>query len=255
MNLRKLIRETLMNEIKEHTDDEIVNFDDIDLQHEFDKLNKLLFGGQLKYVPMKWNKRKSAHGVVRAYRNSPFDDWRVVHLAMSQFLNITYKNFKDVLAHEMIHVKLIQQNMNVGHGWQFQKEMNRINSMGLGFDVTITANFKEADINPKFTTNSPTVIALVMNTNRYKNMINVMSPNMFDRVHSNVERMFQNITNRGKYRFVNLTYIKSNDPELMRFPSKKKAVSSISYAQASDEFIDRLITSGEIIRTIEIKPQ
>lgn len=245
----------VINEIKEHTDDEIVSFNEIDLQHEFDKLNKLLFNGELKRVPMIWNKRKSAHGVVRAHRNSAWDDWRIVHLAMSQFLNVTYKNFKDTLAHEMIHVKLLQQNINDGHGWRFRKEMHRINNMGLGFNVSITASFKEAEINPEIASNAPTVIALVIDTNNKKNMINVMSSTMYERTRDIVEKMFQNITDRGKYRFVKMTYIKSNDPELMKFPMKKKAVATISYREASEQLIDRLKTSGEVIRAIEIRPQ
>lgn len=253
INIRKLIRETLMSEGRQYADGDIINHNEIDLYDEYDKLNKLLFNGQLQAVTMIWNKRKSAHGVVRAKKEVFWGKWEIKSLGMSQFLNITYKNFKDVLAHEMIHVYLLQQNINDGHGWRFQREMNRINGMGLGFNVTITANFDEAEINSKFIEKAPTLIAVVMDMDSKHNLINTMTPAMYERTHVDIERMFQGTIDRGKYRFVNITYIKSNDPELMRFPTKKKAVASITYRPSTQEYVDKLKSTGEIINTIQLK--
>lgn len=244
----------VINELKEHADDEIVDFNEIDLQHEYDKLNKLLFNGELKPVKMIWNSRKSAHGLVSAQRNRATGQIEIKHLAMSQFLNVTYKNFKDVLAHEMIHVKLLQNNINDGHGWRFKTEMAKINNMGLGFNITITAHFEEAEINKKFTTKMPMMIVTIIDNNKHSNMINVMKPELFEKVRLNLERMFQGLVFRRKYRFVKLTYIKSNDPELQKFPSKKQATASISYSAATEDFINKLKSEGEIIGSIEIKP-
>ena len=134
-----------MSEVYDHTDEEMVTFANIDLRHEFDKLNNMLFNGDLTSIPLAWSNTKAKYGHVKyQYSRANRLPLRIHGLFITKFFKITYKKFKDILAHEMIHVKNIQDSMRTNtprykgdaHGVEFFRELNRINAMGLGFNVT-----------------------------------------------------------------------------------------------------------------------
>lgn len=71
MGVISIIKEEIsrfLNE-KEYVDEDIINPRDINLQEEYDKLNKLLFGDSLGRVPLKWDNSKVHLGVVSSLRN------------------------------------------------------------------------------------------------------------------------------------------------------------------------------------------
>lgn len=132
----------IYNELFEARDyklNDIVDSNDIDLQAIYDKYNKLAFGNKLKRVPLEFRSLKRYNGYVRAEEEN--GKFKIVRLAMSNFNNMTYGAFINVFVHEMIHVYLYQKNIQHNHDEPFLKEMNRINGMGLGLNITINDEY------------------------------------------------------------------------------------------------------------------
>jgi hypothetical protein len=142
-SLKLVIQEELqkfINEAPDHADNEMVDRSNIDLQYEYDKLNRELFDGSLPRVPLKWDNSKRKLGVVNSRYNRYTGEKKVNFLGMSAFYKITYRKFKDTLAHEMIHVKQVIFGDGGDHGHSFHTEMRRINGMGLGYNIDVRSS-------------------------------------------------------------------------------------------------------------------
>ena len=130
----------------------------VDLLKEYGKLNRQLFDGNLGIYPMKWNRRKGAGalvhwqsvgGTVQRRRGREQGDRRsqregatikIMSVQVSTYYQSTIIGFYARLAHEMIHVFLLEQNIDDGHGRLFKAEMRRINAMNPGFKIQISEN-------------------------------------------------------------------------------------------------------------------
>ena len=244
-----------INEGREHTDDEIVDFNEIDLQQEYNKLNNLLFDGNLQPVTMLWNKRKGAHGVVKGTRNRATGKITLKSLSMSQFLKVPYKFFKDVLAHEMIHVFWMQQDVNAKHGPLFVREMNRINSMGLGFNVSVRSDSSETS---KFEMSSDVVkqgmelVFLLMETDKEKNMFSVMKYDAYKEQGYRIANIYNFLVNKKpKYRFATGEFFLSTNPKLQA--SKiQRSFGSISYIVIDDTIANDLKKDARFLSKFEV---
>lgn len=231
----------LIVENKEYSDDEIIDFNEIDIYHEYDKLNKLLFNGKLLKVSILLNNKKNTHGSVKATRNRLTDVITVHSLSMSKFLNVPYKFFKTILAHEMIHVYLLQQNINAGHDWRFIKEMDRINNMGLGFNITVTTDSSMLDNFEVSNKKNITFIYCIITVNGNKNYIAVMKENTYFDQGSQISKIFNQTVRSGKYKEVVLNFYKSDEPYLQKFKIQRSFMRSIGYEDITDERIDSLM--------------
>lgn len=256
-NLRKIIREMIMAEAYEHTDDEIVTFENIDLAYEFNKINKLLFDGKLEMVPLNWSTSKGRHGHVSFRR---WHDGTVQHingLFMSKFFKIPYKMFKDTLAHEMIHVKNLQDDMKAkrrvtkGHGYDFIREMNRINSMGLGFKITIRGEEK-FDVADDIKGRNVYFVILKLDGEKSGDFIAVMIPKAFTERKTTIERIFNNLIKTRKYRSVTLEYYQSDSPKLLKYPVQRTFARSISYTPIKPGELEPIKELGTFIEKVEL---
>lgn len=248
--LRKTIREMVksLSEAKQHTDDEIVDFDEIDLQDEYDKLNGLIFGGKLQPVEMIWNTRRSAHGIVKAQRNRRTGEITIQSLGMSKFLDVPYKVFKDTLAHEMIHVFLLQQGINDGHGYKFKSEMSRINSLGLGFNVSVTMDGSRFELSKHMQAKAKEMVFFLLDSDKTSNMLILTTPNIYRTDGHQVERLYGRLVVSGKYRWVKGEVYKSTDPKLMRY-SQNKSFRTVTYITIDQSTADELKSDAEMIHS------
>ena len=135
---KPLFKEGIYN----HDKDMIVDQHNINLQHEYDNLNHILFNNELKKILLKWSSLKNvgAKVVSIGIKNKP-ETWEIQRMEVSTFMEVTYENFINILAHEMVHVYLIQNHkaeFGGGHGLFFQQEKDKINKMGHGIHVTNT---------------------------------------------------------------------------------------------------------------------
>jgi hypothetical protein len=253
--IKTLLRESTINEAREHTDDEIVDFNEIDLQQEYNKLNQLLFKGNLQPVTMLWNKRKGAHGVVKGTRSRATGKITLKSLSMSQFLRVPYRFFKDVLAHEMIHVFWMQQDVNAKHGPLFVQQMNRINSMGLGFNVSVRSDSSETS---KFEMSSDVVkegmelVFLLMKTDRDDNMFSVMKYDAYKSQGYRIIDIYNYLVNKKpKYRFADGEFFLSTNPRLQA--SKiQRSFGSISYSRIDNAVANELKQNAKFLCKFEI---
>lgn len=136
--MRDLIARTGL--ILESRDEEYIEPDKFNLSGEYSKLNKMLFGGKLGFYPIKWNNRKASGGLVNSLRKGR-DVW-VKDVQISKFYRHNLSTLRNTLAHEMIHVFLIEKGYDAAldshkHGRMFKHEMKRINGLGKGFNIVI----------------------------------------------------------------------------------------------------------------------
>jgi hypothetical protein len=244
-----------INEAKEHTDDEIVDFNEIDLQQEYNKLNQLLFNGNLQPVTMLWNKRKGAHGVVKGTRNRSTGKITLKSLSMSQFLKVPYRFFKDVLAHEMVHVFWMQQDVNAKHGPLFVREMNRINSMGLGFNVSVRSDSSETskfEMSQDVIKQGMELVFLLMKTDKDDNMFSVMKYDAYKSQGYRIIDIYDYLVNKKpKYKFAEGEFFLSTNPRLQG--SKiQRSFGSISYSRIDDAVANEIKKDAKFLCKFEI---
>lgn len=244
----------IINEIKEHTNDEIVDFNEIDLQHEFNKLNTLLFDGELRPIQMSWNKRRSAHGVAKASINRRTNEITVKSLEISRFLAITYKHFKDVLAHEMIHIYWLQKNVNAGHDYRFHNQMNRINNMGLGFNVTIIADSSQFELSPETQAKKKELVVFVNQVdNEEKKRISVFGYNLYKADADTIGNIYKNITKTGRHKEIHGEFYLSDSPELQRHPIQRSFGSSLSYENVELARAEQYRNGAKLLSSFVVK--
>lgn len=242
-------------EAKEHTDDEIVDFDEINLQHEYDKLNALLFQGSLQPVQMIWNTRRSAHGTVKATRNRMTGQITIRSLGISKFLDVPYKVFKDTLAHEMIHVYLLQQGIDDGHGWRFIREMNRINSMGHGFNVSVRLDSSQFELSRHAQAKAKDMVFILMETNLKKNMLAVTSPVVFQREGKEIEALYSKLIRSGRYgiNWAKGEFYSSNNPKLLKYSAQRTFRTKFGYVIINQELADELKSGARLIGSFKVE--
>lgn len=235
---------SLLFEDKIHLDNEIVDFNQINLQKEFDKLNTILFNDFLEPVTLGFDKSKNAHGVVKATRNKLTGKIDIKSLTISKFYNIPYKVFKDTLAHEMIHVYLLQQGINAGHGYQFIKEMNRINSMGLGFNVTVT-NSTAFEVSPENVKSNYKLVFSITRPRPDKMQLSVMTYDTYKKEAKKIGNLYSNLIKAGKFMDVAGEFYLSTSPALQSHTIQRKFERSLSFAMIDKNQYEQLIAGAK----------
>lgn len=250
----------IIAEAYEHTDDEIVTFDKIDMGYEFDKLNQTLFGGSLQRVPLSWSNRKGNHGHVSYRTTSDKTVLTINGLFLSKFFKIPYKMFKDTLAHEMIHVKNLQDDIrtnkrhykNQAHGYDFNSEMNRINSLGLGFNISVRGE-ESFDVSDDIKGRNVYVALIKLNgATKSGDFIAVMVPKAFSERKTTIERIFNNLIIAGKYKSVDIEYYSTNNAFFLKYPVQRSFNRSIGYAIITPDEIEKVKSLATFIEKVNL---
>lgn len=125
----------------------------------YDKMNRLVFDGKLPQVPFVIRQMKNNVGLVsfKYLGRTPF----VTEFAISKNYDFTPEQLQRIVLHEMIHVWEVQNNvgLDVAHGRHFEREMERIKSMG--YDVSPTEKSTDLEIQKEFTGKTYTVVRVV----------------------------------------------------------------------------------------------
>jgi hypothetical protein len=239
MDLKSLISEEVQSFLNELNDNDAVDKSNINLQTEYDKLNQQLFGGELPRIPLKWGNLKKALGRVSTLRNRATGEQTIKHLEITNFYSQSYRKFRDTLAHEMIHVKLVtndEEDRNNAHGIPFHKEASRINSMGLGYNITQT-NSEYVDVNPN--KKSVDLIAIVLQLDG-KYYLAVTTPKVYnyeqDAYFTGIDRMVK----RGRFNEVYITIIESNNPQLQSYVIQR-TLNTIKAGELPDKLLEQLL--------------
>ena len=232
-----------------------VDFSEIDPQKEYDEINKLLFNNELPKIKIVWSNRKSSGGHVRSVRNRQTGKKTLVELAISKFFEVTEEHFRNVLAHEMIHVHNIHNGLQDmsdmltgGHGDSFVKEMDRINNLKKGFNITVKGDFTSLNVSKK-SMKHPLVVALLDIDG--KRAMAVMKERTYATEGNDIINIYKWNIDRGKMKRVEITFVKSMDPNLMKYKIQRSFKRNISYNKVTPEQWKTII-SGEVIKHEEL---
>jgi len=246
--------DSLLKEIEYGVED-FINVKDINLQNEYDKLNQQLFNNELPKVSLIWDNRKTVLGHVRSLYHRTTGEQIIKHLAMSAFFKTTYNQFKNTLAHEMIHVEIIsshKRDFGSSHGFHFMYEANRINNMGLGFHIT-EKNTEDIGMSDHALARASvkTLIAMILEIDG-KYYLNVSTPALFQTEGDIVFNLFEKLVNKRKYGSVEITVVESRNPELNGERISRSFKRGITYRILSDKLLEQLLNE-KIIKSVKIK--
>lgn len=121
-----------------------IDYENIDLKKEFDEINTRMFDGKVKPVTLRWMNSKNTIGLT-----SYTDDRKDIRdVAISNYFKMTLQDFRNVLAHEMIHVYLEQQGIyeKDPHGPRFTRMRTDLNKRFPEYNIVKTEN--AADFEP-----------------------------------------------------------------------------------------------------------
>ena len=239
-----------IDEIEEYGDEDFINANDVNFQNEYNKLNQQLFNNELPKVPLKWSNRRASLGHVNSLRNRYTGQIRINYLALSAFYKTSYRQFKNTLAHEMIHVKQLNRGERGNHGYSFSREADRINAMGLGYAIT-EANTEKIEMSDKTKANAKTLMGMIFNIDG-KYYLCVTTPSVYQTEADFVFNLFQKLVDKRKYREVEITVVESRNPQLMAYRLSRTFKRGFSYSPLSDELLGQLL-DDKIIKNIKIK--
>jgi hypothetical protein len=227
--------------------DDFVTKTNINLQREYDNLNKSLFNNELEKYPLKWSNRKGVGGttVSTGVKNKP-STWVLKHIEISLYYETTYGDFLNVLAHEMIHVKLTQEKTSDpsgGHGIFFKSEMNRINQMNKG--IKITNKMDLTNKAPVKTGGKIKHVAVAMI--KFSNEKGIVVYNF-----KNISRILETFRAYPAAWYIDKTiyFVKSDDIRLSKYPVKRSQSGNFGYYTIDDATWNEIKSQGRSIETL-----
>jgi len=133
------INEWKLYESINYQPNDIVDLKKYDFTELFNLVNKECFNNSLTIIPFKLSSSKAYTASFGYKINSKTKESYDRHFTFSTLFKITFQKLKNIMAHEMIHYYLNAtfDRDKSHHGYSFQRQMYRINSLGLGYKVTL----------------------------------------------------------------------------------------------------------------------
>jgi hypothetical protein len=247
------IHEFLLEKNNENEKTEYIDFQKTKLEDDFKFLNKLMFDNKLKLVELKWFKNKNKVGLM-----SHKDNEQVI--SISTFYKMTRKQYLSVLAHEMIHAFMVQQNIkdNGDHGRQFTKILNELNRKHPDYDIKPTENAEFFTVNT--TQKKPSGMILfhvgkddymgILVSDAIINDKSILNK-FIDDLKAYIKRTPLNIFK--DYKFVNMEFYKCDNPDLLSFKMKRKlSLSDLQFFDITDAMLMK-VRDGELFNTVKLK--
>jgi predicted SprT family Zn-dependent metalloprotease len=222
---------------------------DIDLQKEYDDINKRCFNNELENVPLVWIKSKKVGGRTHATYYPVLKTYKVDRIEISYFYELDYDKLKNILAHEMIHTYMFQKNIKEyggSHGIRFKEWMEKLNKMEFNINISDDAEFFK--ISNENELGKPLVVVLIKdekNSNINYSIALFQENFITDETNDWLLRMFKrnNIYSYMKYY---ITIIKSKDSRLRKFKVKRTASTFETYA-INEQFYNELMEQGDVL--------
>jgi len=219
------------------------------IQNQYDDLNNLLFDGKLEKIPIKLeiNKNSAARIISTKEGNQPE---KLNYLGISKYFKMKKSIFRDILAHEMIHVYMIQNHIkDYGgyHGIIFKKMMDEINKKG--FNVTIVHTSHHSEINDLRVSKTKVGVAIMHNKDLDEYSITVIKKDVFLNTLENNEVKLRYYIKNKKQNY-DIYYLLSDYYKLKIYPCIRKSDSNF-YILEKDLF-NEIIDNSEIIKKISV---
>lgn len=205
-----ILKYILYQYLNESSLDKIFN-----IRSEYMKYNKMLFNNELpNNIQFGWFSSSRTSGKVEA--KSKRNSVEVESLKLSDFYEQSYDDLINLLLHEMIHVKLLSQNIiqDFGgqHGIRFRHYVDEINKKG--FNIPLSDDVHNKKIADKNKLIKDVGVVIISKDSKYSIMVVPV-----DKIHDE--------TYRKKLRdmivkSMKLEYIISNNPNLLKYPKSIK---------------------------------
>ena len=234
--------------IKSYNNFLLLEFNDlrnkIDLQKEYDRLNKELFNGELYKIPLIWEHIKK-HGGRVLYKQDKYNG-RIINsdisLAMSDYYDYDYDMFINTMAHELIHVYLTQNNTKEhggSHGYEFQQKMKEINSKG--YNITVKLDITDVPVTKTNKLANPVCVILLENNKGDKSIAvydyKLYNEEFKDKILKVIDRIAKTYSRHYKVWFI-YTY----NGEVKRY-SIRRTFKMFQASQASENIWKQLMDS------------
>jgi len=196
--------------------------ENINLQQEYEKWNKILFKNELPNISIVWDNSKVSGGqlIVRGIPNNP-QTFQIIKMQISKFMDRTYEQFSSILIHEMCHVWVIEQRLPVfdgEHGDIFQdirKDVNqKLKRLKLNIQVENTEDITGQKVSSNIK-NKEFLVVLIFDKEENKYGIMTYSP----KVQKEIIKKYKDVFDDSDYE---ISFVVSDNRELLKYPIKQK---------------------------------
>ncbi len=210
------------------------------LEDLYEVFNKDYFNNELENYPIeiKTIKTNMAKVVSFGIKDDP-SSIDVQKIVFSDFIDWTKNDIKGIMVHEMIHIYLIEKNMEYSHGLIFKEKLRVLNKI-TPFEVPLTEDitYKKVSKNTK----QKNVLAVFVNK-PYSYGVTVFNYKLKNSIIDKLNDFPSAWLKKFKP-----TIVESNDIELQKYKVKTKVnVRSHSVHPIDKEIAQRIIDQGKII--------
>jgi len=205
--------------------------ENVNLAHEYDKLNQLIFKGKLIQPKLVWANCKRRGGFISGIRNINTKEVTIEKIAISKFYNYTHDQVIAILCHEMIHQYILVNNIHeIGgqHGLMFKNLVKLCKEKGV--DVPLSDNYNASVNNIK---NNIVILCIDKNYNLISSSIsNEKNINNF---RTDIE------IKRKRYK---VYIISTNNPIIYRIKSSRKY---LTFYKITNDVANDILKNGQKI--------
>lgn len=221
---------------------EHIDHNNIDLRAEFDHINSRLFDGKVKPVPLRWMNSKNTVGLM-----SYDEDNNIRDIGISYYYKMSLQEFRNVLAHEMIHAYLEQTGVRErdAHGPRFTRMREELNRKFPEYNIVKSENAEDFEVSSHARIKEYGV-AIFDEVEAVS--IVVVPVNLI--TDQNLSEFFEWVKKYGLHTFRKLTVsvYKSNHPELAKFKIKKSLTpKSMAMYTITPELAEEIKKAGTLV--------
>lgn len=231
---------------------ESVDYKTLDLQADFDMLNKLMFDNSLKRVPLRIMNTKNVVGLMSYDKTS--GERKVKDIGISNFFKMERQEYLNVLAHEMIHLWMEQNGIyeRDPHGRKFLAKVAELNAKFPEFNIKKSEN--AGDYNVSSEKNKEYGVVIFDEAGVYS--IVVVQPSVVEDEKA-LDDFIEGIKKYASHKFVkslNINIYKSKYSDLSKWKVKKSlSLNSLALYVLTPEQASIIKSEGTEIRKIKIK--
>lgn len=224
--------------------------DEFNLDEMFDVLNKKLFDGELKKIPLVWKTMRGSGGHLKSHRIGKYGKETPDYIAISDFYKKSEQQLLDTLAHEMVHLWIVQNEIRDDsyHGYRFVQKMKEINAKGI-VKIDLKDDVSDIEVANDKELSKPVVVFYQEDHTLKKKLISLITKEAFTAEAK--EKIMDAIVSTSKYskRDFTVKFFESTDPDLRKFSVTRK----FKNAHTMKYYTYTEVKPSGSVETIEVK--
>jgi len=223
------------------------------LKTEYSKWNRMLFGGELPDIPLKWVRSKRVGGYVQVMVNRMTGESTAKVLAISDFLTLDENRFNQIMIHEMIHVWQAQYNIRESKGNHGRQFITKARELGpkVGLKIPLTEDI--SDLEASDAVQSKDFIVVLISGAKDKDGHMIFTESNWNSKKAKFEADLKKLSSMYGIKF---EVVKSNDRGLLKATVKKQVMGRggrVSWSVSKPGFHDTMKSGGEKMEEIKEK--